>query len=810
MERWRWPDLGLRPVFFPAFSFVFGAALGPETGLGGGVFLAVAGGLWLAAGLRGARVGGHLLLLLAFAASGGALARLAMRTEVPPGVDERQVALEGRVERFDRFEDFTRIELSVTGAGTPLAPARFVARLSSTPAAPTLEIGQWVRLKARLKPLEGPDNPGEWDARRWRERRGLLFGGGFVAHSVVPISRAAPWRTWLRDTHGKMSQAVHSLAPTRSSGALYLTLAAGLRAALPEELEEAFARSGLAHVLSVSGLHVAALAVFLLKALRWLLVRLQRRPSTFDARRWAAPLSVPLLWAYVAFTGMQVPAVRSAIMASAVLLGLSLWRRADALNALALAALAIVAIEPPAVMDLSLQLSFAAVLSLIVLSPAIRQLLPLPPPGPESGWKRRALEVAAQTLCAGLAVTITSAPLLAGSFGRVSLAGLLANILCLPLSGLLTGLAAGGAALFVLHPPLSVPLLWAGSHASALLEWAATGFAELPLATLRAQPLGPALSIAFFAGVLAFALGVRRWRWTGVLAPAALCAPLLILAVRSPPPLIVTFLAVGQGDAVVVSSNGHHALIDGGGTPNGADTGKRFVLPFLRREGIERFDLAVLSHPHPDHALGMVSTLERVPTDRLWLAAETGGGALTQAVVAAARRGSFGTTEVREVELGSPGLSLGEAHLHVLGPPRDRLLLEGVNDRSVVLKLVHGEVTVLLTGDIEADGEEALLDELGPVTVMKAPHHGSRTSSTEAFLARTRPRHVVFCVGRANRFGFPHEDVVEAYRAAGARCHRTDLGGALRVESDGRDVRLVAFHPPEQREQQRAVARRRR
>ncbi|MFP2911186.1 ComEC/Rec2 family competence protein, partial [Pyxidicoccus sp. 3LFB2] len=133
--------------------------------------------------------------------------------------------------------------------------------------------------------------------------------------------------------------------------------------------------------------------------------------------------------------------------------------------------------------------------------------------------------------------------------------------------------------------------------------------------------------------------------------------------------------------------------------------------------------------------------------------------------------------------------------LEVLGPPGPdaRELLEGVNDRSVAVLVRHGDVTVLLAGDVEEDGEATLVEGLGPVTVMKAPHHGSRTSSTEALLERTRPRHVVFCVGRRNRYGFPHPEVEARYRAQGSECWRTDLDGAVTVESDGKDVRLVSF-----------------
>jgi competence protein ComEC len=157
-----------------------------------------------------------------------------------------------------------------------------------------------------------------------------------------------------------------------------------------------------------------------------------------------------------------------------------------------------------------------------------------------------------------------------------------------------------------------------------------------------------------------------------------------------------------------------------------------------------------------------------------------------------------GDAQVEEKEAGDEGLTLGDARLEVLGPPLDRATLAGENDQSLVLLVRHGEVTVLLTGDIEAAAEASLA--LGPVTVLKAPHHGSDTSSTPEFVAATRPRHVVFCVGRRNRFHFPRADVVRRWQDLGAQCHRTDVDGAITFVSDGHDVRVEKFAPrPERR-----------
>ncbi|MBX7100106.1 MAG: DNA internalization-related competence protein ComEC/Rec2, partial [Myxococcaceae bacterium] len=604
------------------------------------------------------------------------------------------------------------------------------------------------------------------------------------------------WRSARAGERARLAWLARTLAPDADAAALFLALSAGERAAVSPDLEQAFALSGLAHVLSVSGLHVAAFAACVFWLTRRLAVRgLPALTRTLEPRRLAVPLAGVATWLYVVFTGAAPPAVRSALMVSAVLLGVLTGRRSSALGALALAACALAAVDPAACADLSVQLSFVSVLGLVLLGPALRALVPLPPVLVTVHGLRRAWwlsrEAVLQGACASAAATLATAPLLALAFHRLGLAGIVSNAVCLPLCSALSVVAAFSALVSASAPGLAVPLVALGTKLSAWLIVAARGFAQLPGAGLTVPAPGALAMSAWWGGLLAFAVLGGRRRFLALLTLPALVLTAAPWGLRERAPLAVTFLSVGHGDAIVISSRGHHALVDGGGVPHGADVGRRVVLPFLQQHGIDHLALAALSHPHPDHALGLASTLAAVPTARLWLPRGASDGPLVRAVVDAAKG-----AEVSRVELGAAPLSLGEATLRVLGPPVDRELLEGENDRSLVLSLTHGEVTFLLTGDLEAPGEEALTT--GPVTVLKAPHHGSRTSSTPALVAAARPRHVVFCVGRRNRFGFPHGEVVERYRAAGARCHRTDLDGAVTFESDGHDVRVSHFLPGDQ------------
>jgi len=777
-------------MVIPVTLFGVALALGPWFGLESwwwGFSLALCS---VAAWRRSPRAGSFWLLLGAVFSLGSWLSTLhALKPGEGVPTDGGRVRLEGEIEAIREGDEGDRWLVAVSRVDEKAV--RFRSSLFVTHA-PRVVPGQRIIAQTRLKALTGSANPGEWSEQQEQLRRGQTAAGSVDGSRVLVVSGPSGWQRWLSTTHQALTARVESLDEDGDATALLLTLAAGRRAALDDSVEDEFARSGLAHILSVSGLHVAVLALVVLGLFRWGIIRLPWRAlRRLEPRRLAAPLAVPWVWAYVLFTGTQAPAVRSAVMCTLMLSAWCFRRRSDALNALAVAAGAMGVLDPSAIFDLSVQLSFVAVAALILLAPWLRAVVPLalPSPATEQGWRlwlARGREAILQTFTASLAVTLASVPLLLSTFQRIGWAGLLSNVVALPLSGVLTLFSAGGAALFVLAPPLSVPVLWAGIQLSKALLLLAHLFALVPGAAVELP--GPSwwVAVLWWLGLLAVIFARGRWRAVVLATPLAAVLHVVVPQVVPLSSLEVTFLSVGHGDAIVVSSAGHHLLIDGGGVPQGLDTGRRFVLPFLRQKRIHSFDLAVLSHPHPDHALGLTSTLLEVPTLRLWLPAGAGDGPLVEAL-----REAADDAEVEEVEVGRAPYQLGEATLEVLGPPRDRVLLEGENDRSVVLRLRHGAVTFLFTGDIEEAAEETL--EPGPITVLKAPHHGSRTSSSLALLERARPQLVVFSVGVGNRFGFPHPEVAERYQRLSARAYRTDLDGAVTIRSDGAQVSVDTY-----------------
>ena len=325
-------------------------------------------------------------------------------------------------------------------------------------------------------------------------------------------------------------------------------------------------------------------------------------------------------------------------------------------------------VDPASVRDLSLQLSFTPLLALVLLAPppprAGAALLPDPRRPPRLG---RALEPLREALrgvsAASVAVTLASIPLVATAFHRISLVGWATNVLALPVASVLTLACAVTAGAFCVSPALAAaPLLVASLAARALLTLVQTG-AAVPLGTISSPGFPWPATVLFALGLLGVALGVKRSGWlVAVALGAVLGRPLL----ETRPPLELTALPVGHGDALLVSSRGAHLLVDGGGVPDGIDPGARVVLPYLRERGIRRLDAVALSHPHPDHALGLLTVLREIPADRLWLPAGVERGPLVEALLAAAGRA--------RVEWLSAGdrRTLGGATVHVLSPPRDR------------------------------------------------------------------------------------------------------------------------------------------
>jgi competence protein ComEC len=519
--------------------------------------------------------------------------------------------------------------------------------------------------------------------------------------------------------------------------------------------------------------------------------------------------------AYALLAGARVPTVRAAIMISLYLLAIALNRRRDLLRSLAIAAVVVGLWRPGAVFDPSFGLSFVAVLSIAIglarapwaHGPRWREDVAPPEdsvPGGPSGWRLWAMSCGRKLLVSigvwiatsaivAIAAAVGTAPLTARYFNLVSIVGPLANLVAVPLFSAAVVAALLGTAATAAVPGLgsaaALPLDLAAALVSAgerlIAVAAAAQWAALRVAT--PSPLEVALCYALMACVLG---------WHHRLGRVGLVVTLLVIGgdaaywVRerlARPDLRVTFLDVGQGDAAVVEFPGHRVLVvDGGGFPGGAlDPGEAAVARYLWSRKILRIDYLAMSHADVDHAGGLGFIAEEFRPRQLWWTGRDAGDPGVERVRTALRAG-----EGTEIALTAaiPTWTVGRVAVEVLHPDASAVRVARRNDASLVFRLRWGESAVLFTGDIERLGEAHLLRRHPGTlasTVLKVPHHGSRTSSGDAFVDAVGAKVAVVSVGGGNRYRFPHPEVERRYERGGVCLRRTDRDGAVTVRIDG-------------------------
>ena len=573
---------------------------------------------------------------------------------------------------------------------------------------------------------------------------------------------AGPLRRWAAALRERARGVFDRSMLAGTERGLVRAMVLGDRSEVDEATAEAFRASGTYHVLALSGAQVALLAGLVVGGLRW-----------FRASPWTqAAVTGTTIGLYALFVGGDVPVVRAALMASAVLLGRALELDADAANLLGTAALALLAHRPAAAADVGFQLSFGATLGILALAGPLTRGVPRMP-------LRLDLAVAAS-----VAAQCALAPILAGWFHRLAPAAVLLNIAAVPLSG---AVLLAGLALLLVAPLGPGPAQIAGDVA-----WVAARALRL---SGDLGPLGPWLDVrvaapTFLAVALCVAgLGLlyrdRRRSGLGLL----LACHLALVAGRLSRPadgrLHLAVIDVGQGDSLLLRSpSGRSLLVDAGGSRDPRfDPGETRVAPELWRQGVHRLDALVVTHAHPDHVGGAPFLLRAFRVAQLW----EGPAPLYDPVWRRVDAGLNGGGSTRLTVAEDVSLDWDGVRISVLGPQRPRQPpLRVRNEDSIVLDVAFGEVHFLLTGDVAGEAEEWL--RVPRSFVLKVPHHGSRSSSGSALVAGAGARLAVVSAGAHNPFGHPHPEVVERYRRSGALVLRTDRDGTVSVATDGQRV----------------------
>ena len=653
-------------------------------------------------------------------------------------------------------------------------------------------------------PLPHATNPGELDygvVLQRRQVRGLVF-----AQQVETVGRA-PWWTGAgaagaaATARGRIVERLGRAmgeSPPGLNTAMLGSVVYGITAVpVPPTVVRDFRDAGTIHLLVVSGAQVTALLLLVTGQWQALFGR-RRRHARLSGGWLLLALVAPLAFAVLVGLG---PSVLRAV--SFALLGLlaGLTRRDfDSVTSLALTAATICVVDTNALFDLGGQLSFAGALGVVVAVGAAERRRRERPQGiadlAERGmvsWRTRVVgwmrQWASALLRAQAAVWLLTTPLLAYQFSSFPLVGGLANLICIPACALLLVLGVVATPLALLWPPLAVPACWMARGPIWVLVRTSAFFAGLPLARIRDFHLPAWACVLWYVVLLAAFVGWRR-RWrpaprhlvAGALAAAALALALCVgpLTTQS---LTLTVLDTGGGACTVLQvPGGANVMVDAGSGDyrNGEDLGRRVIVPFLRREAAGRLDLLLVTHPHADHTNAIEALCGAIRPRAIWGAAQSTAGS---AQPRAGMTFGLGRGVVAEV--------LWPPEPPLAGTENDR------NNNSVVTRVRCGDRRVLLTGDLQAEGELALISRGADVRadVLVVGHHGRASATSLPFLLSVRPTQAIISCSHAIESYAPDGGALARLEEMGVRVWRTDQCGAVRVRIRGRRVGVEPVAP---------------
>jgi competence protein ComEC len=688
-------------------------------------------------------------------------AGLILEESLPPALEGRDLVLEGAVADLPARTDFGwRFPFDVTAATQDGQAVRVPSRilLSAGRGEVTPRAGDAWRLLARLKRPHGLQNPGgfDYEAHLFRNR---LRAAGYVRLEETPqrLEAASP-RYAIDRVRQRLGAAMHARLPDNAFADIVVALANGDGGGVSNEQWDIFRRTGTLHLVAISGLHISLIGgiAFFLGRFLWAL-------PGYTVLRYPAPVvgavcAIAAAAAYSALAGFVIPTQRALITLTVAMGGILLRRQIPPTQLLAVALFAVLAYDPLAVMAAGFWLSFAAVAVILFVAQG-------------GSWR---MEWWRKWGYLQLAIALGMLPLMVALFQQVSLVSPLANILAVPVFDLLlVPLTLAGVALLGVWPAAAQVLFelaaWLLAQLWPVLEW----LAALPWGqwTRPALPLWTILAAVIGA---AWLLAPRGWpaRWVG----AAWLLPLALWRPPAPAPgeAWFTLLDVGQGLSAVVRTATHTLVFDTGPRFGTFDTGRAVVAPFLRTQGVARVGTLIVSHGDNDHIGGTESLRQLLPVEKIL-------SSVPERVDGAGACEAGQKWEWDGVEFSILNPPLGESGKR--------------NDQSCVLHVRTAHGRVLLPADIEAKAEQRLVAEQGDALraeVLVAPHHGSKTSSTDAFIAAVKPDVVLLPVGYRNRFRHPHPDVVARYDTAHVRRLDSASSGAieLRLTAAGRAVSI--------------------
>jgi len=670
-----------------------------------------------------------------------------------------------------------------------------------------LRYGDRVRFITKLYHPRNFNNPGGFNYRRFLACKGIWVTGYVEKDAgIATIARGKgnPFLHLIEAWRERIRILLDKNAPTKTRG-IMKALILGEREEISKEVKEEFIVAGVAHIIAISGLHMGIIALVIFSLAKWILRLSETVALTLNIHKLSAAATIPPLVLYTFIAGARISTIRAAIMIIIYFISILLDRQRNLYNTLAVAALVILLVSPPSLFDVSFQLSFAAVLAILYLAPRFSELLPKPHPlllKKPSPYQTLSSQLKV-FIVVSLAAMIGTWPLVAYHFNRISVVGLLSNLIIVPLAGfvVILGLITSLAALIWL--PVASLLVTLASAFSYLIIRMVHLFALIPYAShylVRPTPF----EIGLFCLLILYLTNMRKIKR---LVPISILLFLIIAGdisywytqthLRNS--LRITVIDVGQGDSILIEfPRGKRMLVDGGGFYDDSfDVGRNVVAPVLWQKKIATLHYLVLTHPHPDHLNGLKFIASSFRIDEFWENGQDCFSTPCLNLMEIVRRRRIPWVTVNDA---SPPRWINGVKVEVLNPFRHWMmggeyLWSQANNRSIVLKITYKNHRFLLTGDIEGEAEDQLVQSGKDLRseVLKVPHHGSKSSSTKKFIGAVKPSYAVFTVGFRNIFNLPNTNVLNRYESSGCRISRTDRDGSIMFETDGTNLRVIPF-----------------
>ncbi len=654
---------------------------------------------------------------------------------------------------------------------------------------PELIPGQVWRMALTLKPPHGLRNPGGFDYEAYAFAQGIRATG--TLRGTPRFLRDEPWASLsvsAQRARHHVRQAMLSYTQDKRYGAVMLALVVGDQAGVSAGDWQVFNRTGLSHLVSISGSHISMVAALGGGLVFWLWRRWRFRgrflAEYVPAQVAAALVALLIAWLYCLLAGWGVPARRTFLMLTVIAVAYVARLPLNSSRLLALVAFAVVLLDPWALLSAGFWLSFAAVY-VLMSSASWYGRKPSPPLPSRWAWLSTSVLVAARLQ---LAITVGLMPLLALLFHEVSLVSPLANAYAIPLISLIVtplSLLLGALALMPGLEPLASGVAWLSHGVLEAMMAPTLWLSQLSVATVA---ISSAPGWATFVGMAGLVWALMPYGLPGRHSAWLLMVPALLWPAKRPLPgeWDLHVLDVGQAGAVVVQTARHSLLFDTGirNSPD-SDSGARVIAPFLRFKGIRSLDVMVVSHADIDHVGGVRSVLQAVPVQQSYASFDLPAYLAREArLLGVPDDLPLMPLAVSRCEYGQYW-RIDDVDFEFLWPlSEDGTGSRNKNDGGCVLRIRGKHHTALLPGDISATSETALIDRgLEPVDVVLAGHHGSKTSSSAGFVEATGAPHVIAQAGAWSRYGHPHRTVQRRWEESGAQFWRSDRHGSVHVSS---------------------------